>query len=71
MNKIEGDGEDENKKKRKKRLTKKELYKMEREEIIDEMNKIIGINKDNNKIYLHELEKNKTVLQNRKLEIFQ
>ncbi len=42
------------------RSTKKELYKEKREELINELNKIIGIDK-NNQIFLYELEKNEKV----------
>lgn len=51
------DNINENNKRSKKRSTKKEKYYNEREEIIKELNEIIGIN-ENNQIYLYELEKN-------------
>ena len=41
---------------RKKRATKKELYKKEQEEILDKINNILGISKDNNTIILYDLE---------------
>jgi len=40
----------------KKRSTKKELYKKERKEILNKINKILGINEDNNIIYLYDIE---------------
>ena len=57
-NTSNSDNTNENGKRNKKRSTKKELYKREREEIIEEINKIIGINDDKNEIYLYELERN-------------
>jgi hypothetical protein len=51
----------ENGKRMKKRSTKKELYKKERNEIIKELNEIIGINENNNGIFLYELEKNEKI----------
>jgi len=51
----------ENGKRCKKRATKKELYQKEREEIIKELNEIIGINTENNSIFLYELERNEKV----------
>jgi len=38
------------------RPTKKELYKKEREEILNKINSILGISKDNNNIYLYDIE---------------
>jgi len=57
-NKYLGCNVNENGKRMKKRSTKKELYEKEREEIIKELNEIIGINEINNGIFLCELEKN-------------
>ena len=51
------DNINENKKRCKKRSTKKELYQEERNEIIKELNEIIGIN-EKNEIFLYELERN-------------
>jgi hypothetical protein len=48
----------ENNKQQKKRSTKKELYREEREEIIKELNKIIGIDENNNYVYKYEIETN-------------
>ena len=42
------------------RRTKKEYYKTEREEIINKMNEIIGINK-NNMVFFCEIEKNEEI----------
>lgn len=50
----------ENNKRCKKRSTKKEMYREEREEIIKKLNEIIGINK-NNEIFLYDLERNEKV----------
>lgn len=44
--------------KRMKRRSKKQLYEKEREEFIKELNNIIGINKDNNNVFKHVIEKN-------------
>ncbi len=40
----------------KNRSTKKDLYKKEQEEILNKINNILGINKDNNTIYLYDIE---------------
>ena len=40
----------------KNRSTKKDLYKKEQEEILNKINTILGINKDNNTIYLYDIE---------------
>ena len=48
-------------KRMKKRSTKKELYEKERNELIKELNEIIGINENNNSIFLYELEKNEKI----------
>ncbi len=48
-------------KEKRKRQTKREKYKTEREEIISEMNKIIGINGEKKNIYLYELEHNEKI----------
>ncbi len=45
----------------KRRSTKKKLYEKERKEIIKELNEIIGINENNNSIFLYELEKNEKI----------
>ena len=49
----------ENNKRSKKRSTKKEKYEIEREEFIKELNKILGINENNNYVYKCEIETNK------------
>ncbi len=38
------------------RSSKKELYKSERLELLDKLNKILGIDENNNKIYLCDIE---------------
>jgi hypothetical protein len=48
----------ENNKRCKKRSTKKEMYEEEREEFIKELNKILGINENNNYVYKYEIETN-------------
>ena len=48
----------ENNKRCKKRSTKKEMYREEREEFITELNKILGINENNNNVYKCEIETN-------------
>jgi hypothetical protein len=55
------DNVNENNKRCKKRSTKKELYQKERDELIKELNEIIGINENNNGIFLYELEKNEKI----------
>ena len=40
------------------RSTKKQLYGKERDEIIKELNEIIGINENNNNVFKHDIEKN-------------
>ncbi len=40
----------------KNRSTKKDLYKKEQEEILNKINTILGISKDNNTIYLYDIE---------------
>jgi hypothetical protein len=57
-NTSNSDNINENGKRMKKRSTKKELYEKEREEFIKELNNIIGINKDNNNVFKHDIEKN-------------
>lgn len=66
MNKIEDNNSIENtlnsynsNKNVKKRSTKKELYKKERENFIKKLNMIIGINDNNNNVYKYEIETNK------------
>ena len=54
---LKGDNINENGK-RMKRRSKKQLYEKEREEFIKELNNIIGINKDNNNVFKHDIEKN-------------
>jgi len=44
----------------KNRSTKKELFKKEQEEILNKINTILGINKDNNTIYLYDIENDET-----------
>lgn len=46
--------------------TKKEFYKKERQDILDKINNIIGITKDNNIFYLYDIENN----MDKKKEIF-
>jgi phosphoserine aminotransferase len=60
-NTSNSDNINENGKRMKKRSTKKELYEKERNEIIKELNEIIGINENNNGIFLYELEKNEKI----------
>ncbi len=60
-NTSNSDTPNENGKRCKKRSTKKELYQKERDEIIKELNEIIGINENNNGIFLYELEKNEKI----------
>jgi hypothetical protein len=55
------DNINDNGKRPKKRSTKKELYQKERIDIIKELNEIIGVNENNNGIYLYELEKNNKI----------
>jgi len=38
------------------RSTKKDLYKKEQENILNKINNILGINKDNNIVYLYDIE---------------
>lgn len=45
-----------NGKREKKRSTKKELYRQEREEIIKELNEILKINENKNYVYLYDIE---------------
>ena len=40
----------------KNRSTKKDLYKKEQEDILNKINTILGISKDNNTIYLYDIE---------------
>lgn len=54
---LNNDIEDVNKKKR---STKKEIYNLEREELIKELNRMIGID-ENNHIFLYELERNERI----------
>lgn len=44
----------------KNRSTKKDLYKKEQEDILNKINTILGINKDNNTIYLYDIENDET-----------
>lgn len=61
--------DDNNVKKTRNRLTKKQQYKKEREELIKELNDIIGIDEKKNYVYLYDLEHNEDVKnQIRKLE---
>ncbi len=46
--------------------TKKEFYKKERQDILDKINNIIGITKDNNVFYLYDIEND----MDKKKEIF-
>ena len=43
-------------KRHKKRSTKKELYRQEREEIIKELNNLLNINENKNYVYLYDIE---------------
>lgn len=45
---------------KKHRSTKKDLYKKEQEEILNKINTILGIDKDNNIIYLYDIENDLT-----------
>ena len=49
----------------KNRSTKKDLYKKEQEEILNKINTILGISKDNNTIYLYDIEND----ENKKAQI--
>ncbi len=42
-----------------KRKTKKELYSKNRNEFMENLNKLLGLNKENNSIFYYELENNK------------
>ena len=53
------DNLNENNKRCKKRSTKKEMYNEEREKIIQELNKILGVDENNNYVYKCEIETNK------------
>lgn len=44
---------------KKNRSTKKDLYKKEQEELLAKINIILGINKDNNTLYLYDIENDK------------
>ena len=55
------DNVNENNKRCKKRSTKKDMYREEREEIIKELNEIMGINEKKKNILLYELEKNEKI----------
>jgi len=50
-----------NEKRQKKRSTKKELYRQEREEIIKELNNLLNINENKNYVYLYDIEKDKNI----------
>jgi len=52
-NKVSSDSSNE-----RKRRTKKELFQKERDEIIENLNKLLGLNKENNSIFYYELENN-------------
>ena len=58
-NTSNSDNINENCKRCKKRSTKKEMYNEEREKFIQELNKIIGVDENNNYVYKCEIEKNK------------
>ena len=60
-NTSNSDNPNENGKRIKSRSTKKEKYQLEREELIKELNKIIGIDETNNKFFLYELDKNEKI----------
>ena len=49
----------------KNRSTKKDLFKKEQEEILNKINTILGISKDNNTIYLYDIEND----ENKKAQI--
>ena len=78
MNKIEEDNKsvgntsnsdninENGKMEKKSRSTKKEMYNQEREEIIKELNEIIGLNENNKSVLLYDLETNKKVKENLK-----
>ena len=81
MNKIEEDNKsvgntsnsdninENGKMEKKSRSTKKEMYNQEREEIIKELNEIIGLNENNKSVLLYDLETNKKVKENLKNNI--
>jgi len=63
------DNPNENSKRIKKRSTKKELYKKEREGIINELNEIIGLYEKNNSVFLYELERNEKIKEYMQLNL--
>ena len=52
-NKVSSDSSNE-----RKRRTKKELFQKERDEIIENLNKLLGLNKEKNSLFYYELEHN-------------
>ncbi len=52
--------------KKRNKPTKKDLYKKERQDILNRINTILGINKDNNTIFLYDIEND----LNKKTQIF-
>ena len=56
LNKDDNINESKKPKITKNRSTKKDLYKKEQEEILNKINTILGISKDNNTIYLYDIE---------------
>jgi len=52
------DNVNENNKRCKKRSTQKEMYREERDEFMKELNKILGIDENNNYVYKCEIETN-------------
>lgn len=60
----------ENKPKRtRNRLTKKQQYSKEREELIQQLNNIIGIDEKKNYVYLYDLEHNEEILKSIKKKV--
>ena len=55
-NKDDNNNESKKPKITKNRSTKKDLYKKEQEEILNKINTILGISKNNNTIYLYDIE---------------
>jgi hypothetical protein len=55
------DNVNENNKRCKKRSTKKELFRNEREEIINKINNLLGITENKNYVYLHDIENSENI----------
>lgn len=55
------DNVNENNKRCKKRSTKKELFRNEREEIINKINNLLGITENKNYVYLYDIENSENI----------